>query len=115
MRLIHLQSLKKLQKQLKHNVRANRPMTIDDLKLQIETTLNTTERNFKMGESRISAVLFPLLLAPQGSRPQSILNLQLKHIKLLLIRDPESSSGRPRLTINLTLGYTKTYLGPKAT
>ena len=51
-------------------------MTLEDLKLQIETTLQTTHKDFKLGEMRILAVLFLLLLAPQGSRPQSILNVK---------------------------------------
>lgn len=51
-------------------------MTLDDLKLHIETTLRTTSKDFKLGELRILAVLFLLLLAPQGSRPQSILNVR---------------------------------------
>ncbi|KZL74300.1 C2H2 finger domain protein [Colletotrichum tofieldiae] len=48
--------------------RANRCMTIDDLKQQIETTLSTIKKSFKLGELRILAVLFLLLLAPAGSR-----------------------------------------------
>lgn len=51
-------------------------MTLSDLKLQIETTLFTTSKQFQLGEMRILAVLFLLLLAPQGSRPQSILNIK---------------------------------------
>lgn len=31
-------------------------MTLDDLKLQIETMLGTTEKDFKLGEQRILAV-----------------------------------------------------------
>lgn len=51
-------------------------MTLDDLKRQIEMTLCSTESDFKLGEVRVLAVLFLLLLAPQGSRPQSILNIR---------------------------------------
>lgn len=60
-------------------------MAIEDLKLQIETTLRTTEKAFKLGEPRIFAVLFLLLLAPQGSRPDSILKLQFRHVGILLM------------------------------
>ncbi|OHE90399.1 C2H2 finger domain-containing protein [Colletotrichum orchidophilum] len=50
--------------------RANRCMTIDDLKQRVETMLNTTKKSLKLGELRILAVLFVLLLAPAGSRPE---------------------------------------------
>ncbi|KAL2272538.1 hypothetical protein FJTKL_06333 [Diaporthe vaccinii] len=94
--------------------RENRSMTLDDLKLHIETTLRTTNKDFKLGELRILAVLFLLLLAPQGSRPQSILNVRFRHIDVLLIRDPDNRRGPPRLTIRLRLEGTKTYRGSKA-
>lgn len=51
-------------------------MSLSDLKLHIETFLCTTDQDFKLGEIRILAVLFLLLLAPQGSRPQSILDVK---------------------------------------
>lgn len=89
-------------------------MTLEDLKLQIETTLRTTEKAFKLGEIRIVAVLFLLLLTPQGSRPRSILELRFDDIQMLLIRDPTDPDGPPRLMVKLTLTYTKRYLGPKA-
>lgn len=72
-------ALAQLGRGLNHNVRANRSMTINDLKLMIETTLTTTEMAFRLGEIRILTVLFLLLPAPQGSRPAAILQLQFKH------------------------------------
>lgn len=51
-------------------------MTLDDLKHHIETILRTTDTAFKFGEMRIQAVLFLLLLAPQGSRPKISLTLR---------------------------------------
>lgn len=89
-------------------------MTLEDLKLQIKTTLRTTEKGFKLGEMRILAVLFLLLLAPQGSRPKSILEMRFGDIPVKLIRDPENPSGPPRLVVELSMEYTKRYLGPKA-
>lgn len=44
-----------------------------------------TEKDFELGELRVLAVLFLLLLAPQGSRPASI--LQMRSVTF------ESSSG----------------------
>lgn len=57
-----------------------------DLKIsqmaQIETTLSTTEKYFRLGEQRILAVVFLLLLAPAGSRPDSILKIRLGNLRL---------------------------------
>lgn len=88
-------------------------MTLDDLKEQIETTIRTTEKGFKLGEMRVLAVLFLLLLAPQGSRPQSILKLRFGDLELSMVRDPMNPNGPARLVIELTLEFTKQYLGPK--
>ncbi|KAI0448570.1 C2H2 finger domain protein [Xylaria acuta] len=100
---------------LDHQTRENRSMSLQDLKDQIETTLKTTEKSFKLGELRILAVLFLLFLAPQGARPTSILKLKFTDINLLLVRDPADPGGAPRLLIRLSMPYTKRYLGPKAT
>lgn len=89
-------------------------MTLNDLKRQIDTTLRTTEKGFRLGELRVLAVLFLLLLAPQGSRPRSILQLKFGDIQVVLVRDPASPDGPPRLVIELSVAYTKRYLGPKA-
>ncbi|KAI0871586.1 hypothetical protein GGS24DRAFT_509707 [Hypoxylon argillaceum] len=90
-------------------------MTLEDLKLQLDTTIRTTEKLFKLGEQRILAVLFLLLLAPAGSRPQSILQMQFGNIEVALGRDPfDPVNGPIRLLIRLTLQFTKKYLGPKA-
>ncbi|OAQ58191.1 C2H2 finger domain-containing protein [Pochonia chlamydosporia 170] len=91
--------------------RANRCMTINDLKEQIETTLNTTRKSFDLGEHRILAVLFLLLLAPAGSRPTSILRLRFGDIRVALARDPEG--GPHKILIRFTLEFTKSYLGTK--
>ncbi|KAK1707756.1 C2H2 finger domain protein [Colletotrichum acutatum] len=91
--------------------RVNRCMTIDDLKLQIETTLSTTKKSFKLGELRILAVLFLLLLAPAGSRPEATLNLRFKDIRVVLARDPEG--GPHKLLLRFTPEFTKSYLGEK--
>ncbi|KAJ9130381.1 DUF3435 domain protein, partial [Pleurostoma richardsiae] len=66
--------------------RENRCMTIDSLRDQVETTLSTTEKSFELGQIRILAALFLLLLAPAGSRPQSILRLRFGDIWLVLSR-----------------------------
>lgn len=85
-------------------------MSLDDLKDQIEITLNTTEKIFKIGEQHILAVLFLLLLAPAGSRPDSILSIQLRDIQLALHRP---KVGPVQLIIYLRLEKTKSNRGQK--
>ncbi|KAF4480421.1 hypothetical protein CGGC5_v011005 [Colletotrichum fructicola Nara gc5] len=78
---------------------------------QIETTLSTTKKSFKLGELRILAVLYLLLLAPAGSRPKATLDLRFKDVKVALARDPEG--GPHKLLVRFTPEFTKTYLGEK--
>lgn len=100
---------------LSHEKRENRAMTLEDLKLQLDTTLRTTEKSFKLGEQRILAILFLLLLAPAGSRPSSILQMRFGDLELVLRRDPfDPLNGPTRLLIRFRLKFTKRYLGPKA-
>lgn len=86
-------------------------MTVDTLKDQIETTLNTTRKSFRLGELRIYVVLFLLLLSPGGSRPEYILLLRFGDIRITLTRDPEG--GPHNLMLKFTPEFTKTYLGAK--
>jgi hypothetical protein len=86
-------------------------MTIDTLKEEIHTTLSTTKKSFELGEIRILAVLFLLLLAPAGARPTSILRLRYGDIEVMLARDPDG--GPHNLLLWFTLEFTKTYLGEK--
>lgn len=51
-------------------------MTLKDLEFQIETILPTTLKNPKLGGIQVFADPFILLLAPQGSCPQSILYMK---------------------------------------
>ena len=80
-------------------------MSLEDLKRQLLTTLSTTEKSFRLSKQRILAMLFLLLMAPQGSHGSSILTLQYKHIKVILVQNPEDPNGPPRLIIRFTLEY----------
>ena len=84
-------------------------MTIYNLEQQIETTLSTTKKSFKLGDLRILALLF-LLLAPAGARPTSMLRLRFGDILIVLVREPE---GGPHNVLIFTLAFAKTYLGEK--
>lgn len=88
-------------------------MTIDDLKEQIEEMISTIKKSFDLGELRILAVLFLLLLAPASVHPLAILRLRFRDIRVVLARDPEG--GPYKLLIQFTPEFTKTYLGTKDT
>lgn len=88
-------------------------MTIADLKAQLDASLRTTEKSFKLGEVRVLFILYLLLLAPAGARPASILQLRFGDIQLVLARDPRK--GPHKLLIEFKLNFTKRYLGKKAT
>lgn len=103
------------QHNLKSDRRDNRSMSVEDLKRQILTTLSTTDKSFRLGELRIMACLFLLLLAPAGARPASVLKLQYRHLQILLVRNPDEPDGRPKLVIRFTLAFTKKYLKRKPT
>ncbi|KAJ4307349.1 hypothetical protein N0V88_000733 [Collariella sp. IMI 366227] len=96
---------------LNNEKREKRCMTIDDLKKQIDTTVSTTEKSFRIGECRVLCALFHLLLAPSGSRPKALLLLRFKHVRVSLVRDPEG--GPHQIVIRFTLKYTKGFLGAK--
>ncbi|KAK1961500.1 hypothetical protein LY78DRAFT_588565 [Colletotrichum sublineola] len=97
---------------LNDQARANRIMTIDQLKQHIEETLSTTRKMFGVGEVRLLAVLFVLLVAPAGARRRAITRLRFGDIRVVLARDPEG--GPHNLLIRFTPKFTKEYLGAKA-
>ncbi|CCF42280.1 C2H2 finger domain-containing protein [Colletotrichum higginsianum] len=97
---------------LNDQARANRIMTIDQLKQHIEETLSTTRKMFEVGEVRILAVLFVLLVAPAGARRRAIARLRFRDIRVVLARDPQG--GPHKLLIRFTPKFTKEYLGAKA-
>lgn len=86
-------------------------MTIDNLKQQVEETLGTTKKSFRLGELRILCVLFLLLLAPTGARPTSVLLLRFGDLRVVLARAP--IGGPHKILVKFTLEFTKTYLGTK--
>lgn len=86
-------------------------MTIQNLQDQILTTLSTTKKSFHLGEIRILAVLFLIMMAPTGARPTSILKLRFGDIQVLRARDPDG--GPHRNIIKFTTEFTKGYLGAK--
>ena len=91
-------------------------MTVEDLDKQAGTAISTTEKMFRIGEHRIYALLFLLLIAPSGSRPRALLSLRYGDLGFFLQRDTEAGPGSPhRLMIKFSLRFTKRFLGAKNT
>ena len=88
-------------------------MTTEGLKDHVKETLGTTRKSFGLGEMRILAVLFLLMLAPAGARPLAILLLTFGDILLSLARDPADPHGPPRVLIRMSPEHTKRWLGAK--
>ncbi|KAI3317888.1 hypothetical protein HD806DRAFT_355315 [Xylariaceae sp. AK1471] len=74
-----------------------------------------TRATLELSGLRVLAILFLLLLAPQGSRPSSILELKFSNLEVRPVRDFNNPSGRLILVIRLGLEYTKQHLRKKAT
>ncbi|KAF2105306.1 hypothetical protein BDV96DRAFT_655764 [Lophiotrema nucula] len=87
------------------------PMDHEDLLMLLQTNLTTTEHRYRIGRLRIQLHLFLQIALITAARPQAILNLCYRHLRIYLLRDPEG--GRPRLFLGFTFEFTKTYLGLK--
>ncbi|KAH7184116.1 hypothetical protein BKA60DRAFT_474803, partial [Fusarium oxysporum] len=68
---------------------------------------------FYLGEHRIYALLFLLLIALSGSRPRALLFLRFGDLELSLACNPQG--GRHRILIRFRLRFTKTFLREKET
>jgi len=87
-------------------------MYAEDLAEFARVLLATTEMTFDIGWLRVQLVLFCQLAGITGNRPEALVELRYRHLKLTLIRDPDGG-GRPRLFVELTPEFTKRYLGAK--
>jgi hypothetical protein len=87
-------------------------MYAEDLAEFARVLLATNEMTFGIGWLRVQLVLFCQLAGITGNRPEALVELRYRHLKLSLIRDPDGGS-RPRLFVELTPEFTKRYLGSK--
>jgi hypothetical protein len=114
--LIESQLVKAVAKEkgLDHRKRESATIYVQDLAEFARVLLATTDMNFDIGWLRVQLILFCQLTAIIGNRPEALVNMRYRNLKLILIRDPTGQSGPyPRLFIELTAEYTKTFLGIK--
>lgn len=86
-------------------------MYVEDLAKVVETVISTTKKKFGHGRHRIELCLFLQLAGLTTNRPQAILDLKYRHIKVCLLRD--SKGGPHRIVIEFTFEFTKEFLGAK--
>jgi hypothetical protein len=101
-----------VEKDLDFTKRPSATMYAEDLAEYARVLLATTEMTFDIGWLRVQLVLFCQLAGITGNRPEALVELRYRHLKLTLIRDPDGG-GRPRLFAELTPEFTKRYLGSK--
>ena len=86
-------------------------MYVDDLVEVLQTNLTTLEKRYTLGQQRIDIHTVLLLALPTGQRPEALLNLRYRHLRVTLLRDPEG--GPRRVLLEFTFEFTKTFLGMK--
>lgn len=86
-------------------------MYVEDLTKVVETTISATKKKFGHGRHRIELGLFLQLAGLTANRPQAVLNLRYRHIRVSLLRDPQG--GPHRIVIEFTFEFTKEFLGTK--
>ncbi|KAF1949650.1 hypothetical protein CC80DRAFT_520408 [Byssothecium circinans] len=70
-------------------------MYVEDLSKVLHTNLVTTEKRYPHGRYRMQAYLYLLLAGFTANRPQAILGLCYRHLKVTLLRDPEDMNTFP--------------------
>lgn len=100
-----------MEKELSNEKRESATMYVADLAEYTRVLLATTEMSFLIGWLRVQLILFCQLGAITGNRPEALVELRYRHLQLTLIRDP--TTDYPRLFIELTPEFTKSYLGMK--
>jgi hypothetical protein len=86
-------------------------MYIEDLKVVLCTNLVTTVKRFRLGRLRIQDQFYYQTGGFTASRPQAILALCYRHIRVTLLKDPEG--GPNRVLLEFTFEFTKDFLGIK--
>jgi integrase len=83
----------------------------DEFRL-LRTLWGSAEMGVEHERLQVQLALFIQLAGITGNRPDAILSLRYKHVRISLLRDPHKSQ-RPRPIIELTFERTKSYMGNK--
>ena len=69
-------------------------MFVEDLTMVVETAISTAAKKFGHGRHRIELCLFLQLAGLTANRPQAVLDLRYRHIRVSLLRDPQGGPHR---------------------
>jgi integrase len=78
----------------------------------LRTLWGSAEVGMEHERLRVQLALILQLAGITGNRPEALLSLRYKHVKIALLRDPEGSEW-PRPIVELTFEKTKSYMGAK--
>ncbi|PZD23864.1 DUF3435 domain containing protein [Pyrenophora tritici-repentis] len=97
---------------LSHTPREKPPMDARDVLEITQTTLTTVEKMFQVGRYRIQTCFFIQGGFITANRPDALLKLRYRDIKVTILRHP--NSGPHNILLEWTYEFTKSFLGPKA-
>ncbi|KAG9242359.1 hypothetical protein BJ878DRAFT_583873 [Calycina marina] len=99
--MIQVVKIVAVKKDLDFTKRASATMCAEDLAEFARVLLATTELSFDIGWLLFQLVLFCQLAGITGNRPEALVELRYRHLKLTLIRDCDGG-GHPHLFVELT-------------
>jgi hypothetical protein len=97
---------------LSHTPREKPPMDARDVLEITQTTLTTVEKMFQVGRYRIQTCFFIQGGFITANRPDALLKLRYRDIKVTILRHP--NGGPHNILLEWTYEFTKSFLGPKA-
>ena len=98
--------------QLNTEKKAKPIVRVEDEFRLLRTLWGSAEMDMEHERLRVQLALFVQVAGITGNRPDALLSLRYKNVKVFLLRDPNNSE-YPRPIIELTFDNTKTYIGNK--
>jgi hypothetical protein len=100
------------EKELSRVPREKPTMDANDVLEIMQTTLTTVEKMFGTGRYRIQTCFFIQGGFITANRPEALLQLRYRDIKIKILRNPEG--GPHNVLLEWTYEFTKSFMGPKA-
>jgi hypothetical protein len=98
---------------LSHTPREKASIDALDMLMISQTALTTVERKFKVGRYRIQLCFFMQGGFITANRPDALLRLRYKDIKVTVLRHPKNSDMPHSIVLEFTYEFTKSFMGDK--
>lgn len=98
---------------LSHTPREKASIDALDMLMISQTALTTIERKFKIGRYRIQLCFFMQGGFITANRPDALLRLRYKDIKVTVLRHPTDSTMPHSIMLEFTYEFTKSFMGDK--